>query len=335
MHFLNVKRRGEYLSHSVMLAGIVTMFCLMSLVCGAVLTYPAQPGNYEFELQVEGVKRDFRLHLPPGYDGCTPMPVILAFHGMSANAKLLQKAVELDRSADKHGYITVYPNGTGVGPLKGFKAGASTGNREDRKPNDVRFTHAILDKLERTFCIDDQRIYATGLSNGAMMCYRLAVEMPHRIAAIAPVSGALGRGVCKPTQPISVMHFHGTCDNVLPFAGPHEKGLFAQNYHPVRCTHQFFADAACCDQETEEALPNRFNDGTTVVVHTSRNSETGAEIVLVEIQGGGHQWPQQPIRLKYLGEATEEVDANEMMCCFFSRHTLASAGYILDSVNDR
>ncbi len=300
------------------------MVLLFSLICSSVLATPTLPGDYEIDLHVDGTRREFRVHLPPCYDHCRPLPVILAFHGMSANAKLLQRFVELDMAADKYGYITVYPDGTGVGPLKGFKAGSSQGKRESRKPDDVIFTHALLDQLERTLCIDHRRIYATGLSNGAMMCYRLAVEMPQRIAAIAPVSGALGRGVCLPSCPISVMHFHGTCDDVLPFCGPHEKGLFAQDYHPVPCTIKFFAKAAgCSDNADVEEQLNAVDDGTTVVTTSYSNPETGIEVVLVKICGGGHQWPQQPIGLKYLGRATAEINANEQMCCFFQRHALA------------
>lgn len=300
------------------------MYAYFAIACSTVLATVVVAGDREVEIKVDGTRREYRLHLPPCYDGCTQLPVILAFHGMSANAKLLQRAVELDATADKLGFITVYPNGTGVGPLKGFKAGASEGRLEERKPDDVRFVHAILNNLERTVCMDPQRVYATGLSNGAMMCYRLAAEMPQRIAAVAPVSGGLGRGVCPPSCPVSVIHFHGTCDDVLPFAGPHETGLFKQNYYSVPCTIQMFANAAgCVGPPQVEMLPDTVNDGTCVVTHLHTNVESGAEVMLVEIRGGGHQWPMQPIKLKYLGTASMEIDANEMMCCFFLRHTLA------------
>jgi polyhydroxybutyrate depolymerase len=306
------------------------MFAILAIVCCAVLASPVtamSPGDYQVTLQADGVEREYRLHLPPCYDGCTPRPIILAFHGMSANAKLLQRLIKLDETADKYGFITVYPNGTGWGPLKGFQAGATTSEREKRKPDDVVFVHTILNHLQRTVCIDDSRVYATGLSNGAMMCYRLAVEMPNRIAAIAPVSGTLGTEVSLPKCPVSVMHFHGTCDKVLPYDGPREGGLFPQSYHPVPATIELFARAADCQGLAEfQALPNRVDDGTTVCLQSHRNVETGVEVILVKIVGGGHQWPMHKIPLRYLGDVTEEIDANEMMCCFFQRHTVAACG---------
>ncbi len=300
------------------------MIALLSLLCLSVLPASLSPGDHLGSVQADGESRDYRLHLPACYNGCRPLPVILAFHGMSANAKLLQRLIELDESASKYGFITVYPEGTGLGPLKGFKAGASTQKREERKPDDVRFVNALLDKLERTVCIDSNRVYATGLSNGAMMCYRLAVDMPHRLAAIAPVSGGLGTQGCLPKCPISVLHFHGTCDDVLPFNGPREKGILPQTYYPVPRTIQLFAEAAGVRYAPEiEVLPNTADDGTSVCIQTHLNHETGAEVVLVKIVGGGHQWPMHPLPFRYLGRGTTEIDANDMMCQFFLRHSLA------------
>lgn len=299
------------------------MYTLAAIICSTVASVPLQPGDYRITKQIDGVRREFRMHLPPSYDGCTPLPVIVAFHGMSANARLLQRLTELDETADAHGYITVYPEGTGIGPLKGFKSGASTSRFEDRKPDDVLFVHAILDHLEQHVCVDRRRIYATGLSNGAMLCYRLAVEMPHRIAAIAPVSGGLGTQVGLPCCPISVLHFHGTCDKVLPFHGPREKGFFQQSYFSVPHTIQMFVDVAGCDTLSQQVAVNAIaDDGTSVCIHTHIASAVGTEVVLVKIVGGGHQWPAHAIPLGYLGRATQEIDANHMMCCFFARHVL-------------
>lgn len=300
------------------------MYALLLLVSSVVAADPTSPGDYHVTLRADGARRHYRLHLPPCYDGSTPLPVILAFHGMSANGKRMQRWVELDETADKYGFITVYPDGTGIGLFKGFKAGANTSRREEWKADDVMFVHALLDDLEQTVCMDCRRVYATGLSNGAMMCYRLAVEMPNRIAAIAPVSGALGTDVSPPQCPMPVMHFHGTCDNILPFYGPRDSLLFPQSYYPVPETIRLFANAAHCEGAPEvEQLADMEDDGTTVRIHSYANCDPGIEVILVEIQGGGHQWPMKPLPLRYLGNTTFEVDANEMMCCFFLRHMLA------------
>lgn len=296
---------------------------LLLFTLGATPLWAISPGNYEKTLKVDGEQREFRLHIPKCFDGCTRLPVVIVFHGMSANAKLIQKLTDLDELADKCGFITVYPNGTGFGPVKGFKAG-NTKRSEQRKSDDVKFVHRILNYLERATCSDSSRVYATGLSNGAMMCYRLATEMPHRIAAIAPISGSLGTECRRPSCPVSVMHFHGTSDGVLPFCGPKEAKFFEQSYFSAPQAIKMFACAANCVDSLEiTELPNKCNDGTLVRLHSYENQELNIEVILVKIVGGGHQWPQKKIPLRYLGTATQEINANEMMWCFFQRHTVS------------
>lgn len=283
--------------------------------------------DYEVKIDVCGDKRKYLYHLPPCYDGTRKLPVVLVYHGKSASAKMVKKFSKMDETANKHGFIAVYPDGTGFSLFKGFKAGASTKDESD-KPDDVAFTHAILNNLERCLCVDCDRVYATGLSNGAMMCHRLAVEMPGRITAIAPISGMLGSNVCPPKCPVPVMAFQGSCDEVLPMDGPQESGLFAsQTYYPTAQTMQFWACAAGCQTApTITDLPDCYDDGTSIRLHTYTDCKPGIEVILVEICGGGHQWPQRALPFKYLGATTEEIDANEMMWCFFQKHTLSERG---------
>lgn len=300
------------------------MCILRTLIALLILTWPAlaiSPGDYQKTMSVDGVKREFRLHIPKCWHGQQKLPVVLVFHGMSASSKMIQKLTELDELADKYGFITVYPNGTGMALARGFKAGNSE-RSEERKADDVKFVHCILNYLEKCACSDCSRVYATGLSNGAMMCYRLAAEMPSRIAAIAPVGGALGTECCCPRCPVSVLHFHGTCDGVLPYCGPRDALFFEQSYYSVPRTIRIFARLAGCeDTRTVVQLPDRCADGTRVCKESYLNEETGVEVVLVKIVGGGHQWPQKPISLRYLGTTSMEINANEMMWCFFQKHT--------------
>ena len=72
---------------------------------------------------------------------------------------------------------------------------------------------------QRAAKVDAKRVYATGMSNGGIMCYRLASEMSDRIAAIAPVAGPMGTATCNPRRPVPVIHFHGTADEFAPFKG--------------------------------------------------------------------------------------------------------------------
>src|SRR4029077_10187735 len=81
------------------------------------------------------------------------------------------------------------------------------------------FIAKMLDDLESVVNVDKQRVYATGISNGAMMCYRLAAELSERIAAIAPVAGTLALEKFQPKCPMPVLHIHGTIDRLVPYEG--------------------------------------------------------------------------------------------------------------------
>lgn len=282
-----------------------------------------EPGDYECSLECEGQNRSYLLHVPPCFDGSKRLPVVIVFHGMSANAKLIKKLTHLDETADKHGFLVVYPSGTGFGLRKGFNCGGCLSDFVERDADDVAFTKAILDDLVATACADPRRVYATGLSNGAMMCYRLAAEIPDRITAIAPVSGTLATDIGRPRCPVSVLHFHGTCDNVLPFHGPNPEKRNFYDFLSVPETIRLFAGAAGCSQapvvtQCPDVDPD---DETTVRVHRYGDCQPGIDVVLVEIVGGGHQWPQHALPFRYLGDATNDIDANEMMWQFFCQHS--------------
>lgn len=109
-----------------------------------------------------------------------------------------------NKQADEVGFLVVYP--VGVSSL--FNAGACCSRTDD-----VGFFRAVLQDLQEHYCINDRRVYATGLSGGAMMVYRMGCEMADVFAAVAPVGGALIQEPCDPSRPVPLLVFHGTGDN--------------------------------------------------------------------------------------------------------------------------
>jgi polyhydroxybutyrate depolymerase len=122
----------------------------------------------------------------------------------------------LNEKADEAGFLAVYPNGTGEKRSLTWNGGNCCGYAVENQVDDVGFVRALLDDLEKVVTVDPSRVYATGISNGAIMAYRLASELSDRIAAVAPVAGPMGTATCSPRRPVSVMHFHGTDDQFAP-----------------------------------------------------------------------------------------------------------------------
>jgi polyhydroxybutyrate depolymerase len=198
--------------------------------------------------------RGYTVHLPPSYDRRRRHPVVIDIHGGGGNAKSarLQTCPDrnpgspacLDRVADCEGFIVVYPDGTPESLLaknsRSFNAGGGadgyvcmSGHACAANLDDVRFFSDLLDSLERNYRVDPDRIYVTGLSNGAAMSHRLACELSDRIAAIASIAGGNQFSTtrqCLPARSVPVLEIHGTADRCFPYNGGYESCTSLQPY---------------------------------------------------------------------------------------------------------
>lgn len=284
------------------------------------------PGNYDRTIRVGGLERSYAVHVPGNYTASRATPVILNFHGGGGNPKSERKISMMDQASDRYGFIVVYPQGTGAkGRLINphgytWNAGTCCGWAMANHIDDVGYTNAMLDDLEKQFNIDKKRVFATGISNGAMMCYRLACELSNRIAAIAPISGTMGVIGCNPPRPVSVMHFHGTADLFAPYAGGKgPRSLPGESFQSVDQTIAFWLK-----RDNISGPPRIVKRGQTSGSYYGPGAD-GTEVVLWSIQGGGHTWPGGRFGFlgkRFLGELTHDISANDLMWEFFQRHPM-------------
>jgi len=290
----------------------------------AATTRPARlgVGDHWCSLEVDGWKRMYMVHVPRGYDAAKATPVVLAFHGSLMNGAMMAMFSGLSAKADAAGFIVAYPNGTGFGQgALFFNAWAAP--KAGGPPDDVRFTAKMLDDLEGRLNVDRKRVFATGISNGGMMCYRLAAELSERIAAIAPVSGTVAIEKSAPRRAVSVMHFHGTADRIVPFQGMAANAPKIMPFKSVPESLAIWVKIDGCPAEARvKELADKVDDGTKVVEKVYGPGKDGAEVVLVEIEGGGHTWPGREPPVKFIGKSTRDVSANDLMWGFFERHPM-------------
>lgn len=285
---------------------------------------PLGPGDHARTLKVGDLDRNYLVHVPKKYDSNTPTPVVLAFHGGGGNAESMVRFCGLNDKADEAGFIVVYPSGTGrLEKLLTFNGGNCCGYAMQNNVDDVAFVRSLLDDLAMVANIDSKRVFATGMSNGGIISYRLASELSDRIAAIAPVGGPMGTETCSPEHPVSVIHFHGTADEHAPFNGGKGKGLSGTNFFSVDHSIKTWIKANGCSEEpVVTKLPDKADDGMTVTKKTYGSGKDEAEVVLIEIDGGGHTWPGQDPRVKFLGKSTKDISANDLMWEFFQKHPM-------------
>ena len=294
-----------------------------AVLCLGLFTLTAHmlpPGDHIRELRVADQIRSYMIHIPRSYDVSKSTPVVLVFHSAMMNAQMMAPFCGLSEKADQSGFVVVYANGTGTTPLFLYW---DAGGVRGRVSDDVGYVAKMLDDLETVVNVDPRRVFATGMSNGAMMCYRLAAELADRIAAIAPIAGTMAIEHCQPRRPVSVLHFHGTKDGLVLFGGPDERTPKNIKFLSVDETVRAWVKAdGCPDAPVVADLENLVDDGTTVRRKVFGPGKEGSEVILYVVEGGGHTWPGQDPRLRLLGKSTRDVSANDLMWEFFQKHPM-------------
>jgi polyhydroxybutyrate depolymerase len=278
------------------------------------------PGDHVREFRVANQLRSYSVHIPPSYSPQKPSPVVLVFHSAMMNGSMMARFCGLSEKADRSGFVVVYANGTGSTPVFLFW---DAGGVRGRVSDDVGYTDKMLDDLGTVVNVDPKRVFATGMSNGAMMCYRIAAELSSRIAAIAPVAGTMAIESCQPQRPVSVIHFHGTKDGFVLFGGPDDRIPKNLKFLSVDETVRLWAKLNACPEVPAVAeLQDLENDGTSVHRKWYGPGKEGSEVILYTIEGGGHTWPGRDPRVRLLGKSTRRISANDLMWEFFQKHPM-------------
>lgn len=284
---------------------------------------PIRAGNYNRALTVDKVRRTYLMHVPGQYDHQKPTPVVLILHGAGTDAAVTVKFTGMNDKSDDAGFVAVYPNGTGFGPIQTWNSGGVSKEMVAGKPDDVVFIGKLLDDLATVIHVDPKRVYVTGMSNGGMMAYKLAAELSDRIAAIAPVAGTMTMEKISPTRAVPIMHFHGTEDTLCPYGGPSAMTPKFVRFQSVEQTINAWVDAnGCPRQPVVRQEPQLVADGTSVQKTTYGPGKNGTEVILLTIRGGGHTWPGQEPPVSYIGRSTRNISANDVMWEFFKNHPL-------------
>jgi len=281
---------------------------------------PFDPGAHTRTLVMGEQERTYLVHVPKGHDPKKPAPVVLALHGAAMNGSMMVWFTGLNKKADEEGFVVIYPSGTGTGPFLTWNAGGFKGKMAEGKADDVAFIGKLLDDLGTVVKVDEKRVYACGMSNGAMMCYRLAAELSDRIAAIAPVAGTIAIEESKPKRPVPVLHIHGTKDTFVPFEAGDGKTPRFMRLKSVEDSIQTWVKLNGCDDKPKTETISKDGDEMKVIRKTYGRSKDGAEVVLVVIEEGGHTWPGQKPSVGFIGKSALNISANDLIWEFFQKH---------------
>lgn len=277
-----------------------------------------------------GSAQRYYLVTAPASSGDEPLPLVLDLHGLIEGAEVHAEHTRLGEFGQDHGFVTVFPNGRG----EPVAWDASTGEEGNA---DLRYIDALIDRVTARRCIDEARIYAVGLSNGAMMVSALACERSDRFAAVSMVAGILAPEPCDQARRVPILATHGTADPILPFdGGAGDLGRLEPGGGPPSTSAATGTSSAadldgpgypanvaewarrydCTDPIDDEPAPT--------VLHRTYECPPSTAVEMYVVEGGGHTWPGSRFSsdIEHLtGPTTFEIDWNELVWEFFQRFT--------------
>lgn len=297
--------------------------------CGS----PAVAGESQETLTSGGMERWYFRALPPGYDPATPSPVVLDFHGYGEGAELHQQMSNLTGLGAEQGFIVITPHGLGEPPQWATELDSP----------DLDFVGDLLDEIEADLCVDTNRVFSTGYSNGARLTSAIACRYGDRIAATSTVAGVREIDDCEFSRPVPMVAFHGTADDVVPYQGGLGEGNLdapapdgSDRTWRETLTDDEIAALQAAERPTPEIVAAWAERNGCSTDTTERDEAADVEMTnwdcppdgtteLFTVADGGHTWPGSDLSAQLapaLGATTMSIDANEIMWEFFQNHPM-------------
>jgi len=269
-------------------------------------------------LVVDGRTRTYRVYRPSGLGRETAVPLVLVLHAGFGTGSNAESSYGWDALADEAGFVVVYPEGF----LRAWNAGNfCCGLSVTQNVDDVGFLVTLIEQVEKKEHIDRRRIFAAGLSNGAMMAYRLACEASGRLASVGAVAGTM-TVPCTNGKPTSILAIHGLADRHIPFAGGYPTtGVNKTNLHRA-------VPDVIGQWRTINACKRSVKETSGAVTVDRASCASGREVTLITIAGAGHQWPGgQPltkaaVKWLHLDQPSPALNATRTLWMFFQSHPL-------------
>ena len=269
----------------------------------------ATVGGSEGSIRVGDIDRTYLLHVPASYDATEPMPVVFNFHGHGSSAAVQMAYADFRPLAEREGFLVVAPDGQGT--PRHFTLLGATATEAD----DVTVAVTLLDHLAEQLCIDRDRVYSTGMSNGGALSSVLACRAADRFAAVGAVAAMVFIPPCDDPAPIVGMM--GDADPVVPYAGGRVSCCGNPNIPSVADTFASFGRTAGCDPAPEERRPS-----PSIAHRVWTGCDAATDVELYPIEGGGHTWPGSAFdtATRGLGATSKELIATETLWTFFEAH---------------
>ena len=261
--------------------------CLLATWLGLSCSCPVSAS--ELRLSVAGVeRRAIVVNAPPQGQR---QPVVLVLHGGAGSADEQRRRTGFDEVAHREGFTVVYPEGTPWG-----RAGMHAWNtgylqrRQVGHADDIAFLDALIDVLVERHGADPARVCMTGGSNGAMMTLVYATRRAQRLAAVAPVVGAMFSFEDMPARPLPILLINGGADEEVPLEGGMSRNPLVRSAQAVPFKSFEETLAFWVRVNRSAGVPVQELQGTRTT-RTYPATPGGAVTVAIVDAAGGHGWP--------------------------------------------
>ena len=276
-------------------------------------------GRSAQNLRVGGLDRTYRVYRPASLPAGAAVPLVIVLHGAVGNGQQAEQSYGWDAEADRGGFVAAFPDGVG----RTWNASPECCGQAARDHvDDVGFVKQLVATLSGQVRIDPRRVFVTGISNGALLAYRLACDTTI-FAAIGPVSGTMINS-CPHPAPISIIHIHGTADQTIPYAGgPGRRDNGGTGRLPVKIDGPAVPDLVA-RWRTIDSCPAPAQTTAGAVTTSIAHCPAGRAVELITVAGAGHQWPGSPgpgpiaSRLFHLDPPSTALNATDTIWRFFS-----------------
>ncbi len=258
-------------------------------------------GTTSFHTQVAGQERHYLVHRPAGAAPASGYPLVVMMHGGLGSAAQAESAYGWDALADREQVVVVYPDGVD----RTWNAGTCCGTAQRTEVDDVSFVSHVVAEVSARVPIDPARRFATGMSNGGMMTYRMACQT-ELFAAIAPVSGTQLVD-CSAAAATSVLHIHGAADPLVRLDGQRGTGVAHVSGPPLATVWEGW--------RLRDSCPAFTTTRTGAVTTATASCPQGRTVESIVIAGGGHEWPGAASSANPGG-----LDATTLIWAFFHAH---------------
>jgi polyhydroxybutyrate depolymerase len=282
-------------------------------------TPTSTPGVHYLSLEHGGWERDYIMTVP---DSATRQslahPLLIAMHGFGGSGAGMRSMIG-SYNGFEDGYVVLYPDGAGsTNGTRGWNSGhpQCCGTALHKNVDDVAFLRALVEAVAQETCIDLNRVYATGFSNGGDMAQRLACDASDVMAAVTSVAGRFDyhSSVCPGDRPVPAVLYRGQLDRTVPY----ESNLLSLVAFKTIPAVEGFRRIA----RNHECRGNPFNTFSAEDTDCIRmdDCDAGFEIILCTSAGAGHCWPGIGGCSSSRQGGAVAFSASDHMQEFFARH---------------